>query len=189
MKWWTQDSGCCCQQATWLATPTARLGALSADLALPGTSIVNVGKCSCLRHSSQNLAQLLLPLQTVGGRRRQHHVVISAQNHACISTVKLLPIDMPQRDDRFHMLGDVLRRSLKEFVQICLRQPNGAHHQNTHILLTDLLTDLLTCAVAKILSIGFTAPHSIRCTAKAKDGQKYTSSTHHHTHNHGAVHD
>lgn len=90
-------------------------------------------------------------------------------------------IDMPQRDDRFHMLGDVLRHSLKEFVHICLRQPNGAQNQNTHIL--------LNCAVAKILSIGFTAPHSIRCTAKPKDGQKYISSTHHHTHNHGAVHD
>jgi hypothetical protein len=39
---------------------SARLRALSSDLGLAGTSIVNVGQCSGLRHSSQSLAQILL---------------------------------------------------------------------------------------------------------------------------------
>ncbi|WP_146188506.1 hypothetical protein [Limnohabitans sp. 2KL-51] len=83
-----RQSGCSCQQATWLSIPTARLGALSADLALPGTSIINVGKCSCLSYSSQSLAQILLTLHSVGGRLWHHHVVINEKNHACITAIK-----------------------------------------------------------------------------------------------------
>jgi hypothetical protein len=70
---------------------------------------------------------------------------------------------------------------------------SAGSERNDDILLTDLLIDLLTdlhtCAVAKMFSTGFTTPQSIRCTAKPKDSQKYNSSTHQHTHNHGAVHD
>jgi hypothetical protein len=76
------------QQATWASIPTARLGALSANLALPNTCIVNVGQSSSLRHRSQCLSQILLTLQTVGGWRGQHHIVINEQNHPRVTAIE-----------------------------------------------------------------------------------------------------
>jgi hypothetical protein len=83
-----RESGYCCQQATRASIPTARLGALSANLVLPDTCIVNVGQSSSLRHRSQCLSQILLTLQTVGGWWGQHHIVINEQNHACVTAIK-----------------------------------------------------------------------------------------------------
>jgi hypothetical protein len=68
--------------------PHGQAGALSANLALPDTCIVNVGKSSSLRHRGQGLAQILLTQQTVGDWRGQDRIVINEQNHACVTAVK-----------------------------------------------------------------------------------------------------